>query len=443
MENKQQYKAILRIVIIGILLYSALQHYTLVLDILAQCLNLFFPFLLGAAIAFVLNVPMRKIEKTLFGKTKARTSFTRLASFLLTLVLVLGVLFLAMGVIIPQIGITISMIYERVPDAYNSFLSWLDNVTQNMPDVQSYVQTYLQNIHIDWNEISSYAINILKTASSTIFSSGFFLVTGIFSSVITAMIAFIFSIYILFQKEMLAAQAKKIIYAFFKEEKAEFLVHVGTLSNKIFRNFLAGQCTEAFILFCMFFLTLWALKLPYATLIGVLIGLSSLVPVIGMFVGCAIGAFLIVMVNPMQALWFIIVFLVLQQIETNLIYPHVVGSSIGLPPVWLLLSVMVGGSLFGIAGILIFIPFCSVLYALIRESVYKHLEAKKVPESKWAPYPEVPSESKLKHNLDVLKNQTINTVNHMHLKDSEESENKPSKKETGSNSTSPNKKHKK
>ena len=199
-------------------------------------------------------------------------------------------------------------------------------------------------------------------------------VGSIVSGVTTFFIAFSFACYILFQKEKLHVQVRKVFFAFIPKRKAEVILEVCSLTYRIFANFLTGQCLEAVILGSMFVITLSILKMPYALLIGIIIAFTALIPIFGAFIGCALGCLLIFMVSPKQAILFILVFLILQQIEGNLIYPHVVGSSVGLPSIWVLAAVTIGGNLLGIVGMLIFIPLVSVLYTLFREYVYLRLK---------------------------------------------------------------------
>ena len=180
------------------------------------------------------------------------------------------------------------------------------------------------------------------------------------------------------QKERLSVQARKILYAYFPQKRVEKVLSICSLTYDTFSHFLTGQCTEAVILGAMFFVVMGILRLPYALLVGILIAFTALIPIFGAFIGCIVGAFLIFMVNPAQALVFVVVFFILQQIEGNFIYPHVVGNSVGLPSIWVLAAVTVGGSMMGIVGMLIFIPAGSVIYALFRENVYQRLQRKKI-----------------------------------------------------------------
>ena len=208
------------------------------------------------------------------------------------------------------------------------------------------------------------------------FNSTMSAIGSIVSGVTTFVIAFVFALYVLLQKEKLNVQMRKVMYAFLPEARVEWCLEICSLTGKSFSSFLTGQCVEALILGTMFFIVMSILNMPYALLVGVLIAFTALIPIFGAFIGCIVGAFLILMVNPLQALIFVIVFLVLQQIEGNLIYPKVVGSSVGLPSIWVLAAVTIGGNLMGIVGMLIFIPIVSVVYTLFRASVYKHLKMK-------------------------------------------------------------------
>ena len=378
MENKTAFHNTIKVVVIGILLFCGIQYYKLFLQFFGFLINLIFPFILGGAIAFVINVPMSFIERHLFQSKKKFNLFRRPISYLLTLIFVFGLLGLAMFVILPQLSDTLRMLTHQIPSGIKSIQQWIYNTTANLPSVR----TYVANLKINWANVSTYVINFITNTSGSIFSSGLNLVSGIIGGVTTFIIAFIFSIYILFQKEKLSSHVRQVMYALLPEAKSDEIVRIGKLANKTFRNFLSGQCIEAMILGFMFFITLTIFQFPYALLIGVIIAITALIPIFGAFLGCAVGIFLIIIVNPVQAFWFVVVFLILQQIEGNLIYPHVVGSSVGLPAIWILVAVTVGGSLMGIAGILLFIPLCSVGYALFREFVKKRVKERNVSKKK-------------------------------------------------------------
>ena len=238
-------------------------------------------------------------------------------------------------------------------------------------------------LNIQWSELSKKALALAQSMGTSLLTSGGGLMVGVVSGVSTFVIGLIFSFYILLQKERLARQGRQVLYGLLPERRADRVLAVLRLANRTFSSFLSGQCTEAVILGTMFAVSMTLLRLPYALLVGVLIALTALIPIVGAFIGCIVGARLIALVEPMKAVVFIILFLVLQQIEGNLIYPHVVGSSVGLPSIWVLAAVTVGGKLMGIGGMLLFIPLCSVAYALFRGFVKRRLKEKKVPERKW------------------------------------------------------------
>ena len=250
---------------------------------------------------------------------------------------------------------------------------------EGVDQLETYFGAYLpQFFYAMIAPLTLFVILCFINVPSAVVPGGIDAVSGIISGVTTFFIGFVFSIYVLFQKETLARQLKKVMYALMPEQTNKKILEVMQIADTTFSNFLSGQCLEACILGSMFVISMTILRMPYAVLIGVLIAVTALIPIVGAFIGCIVGALLICMSNPLQALAFIILFLVLQQIEGNLIYPHVVGSSVGLPGIWVLVAVTVGGSLFGVAGMLTFIPLCSVAYALFRVYINRKADEKSV-----------------------------------------------------------------
>lgn len=370
--SKQTRKYLIQILASAILLYCGIEHFNVVMKTLGLAWGILMPFIVGGAIAFILNVPMKKIEKYLFPKNNKLAKWRRPAAYLLTLLIVIGVLALAMIVIVPELGSTVRMLMEQIPAAFNAVSSWLNDLQKEYPALAPAAS----ELDIDWMSVSASMVDVVKSFGSGVLTSGVGFFSGIVSGVTTFVIAFTFSIYVLFQKEKLQRQVKQVLYALLPEKVTEKIISVAALSNQTFSNFLSGQCLEAVILGTMFVIAMTIFRMPYAMMTGVVISLTALIPIFGAFIGCAVGMFLIVMVNPIQAIWFLVLFLVLQQVEGNLIYPHVVGGSIGLPSIWVLAAVTLGGNLFGIVGILVFIPLCSVLYALFRDFVKQQLEKK-------------------------------------------------------------------
>lgn len=364
----------MQILAFAILLYCGIEHFDVVIEAVRFVLGIIMPFLIGGAIAFIFNVPMKKIEKHLFPKNKKLAKLRRPAAYFLTLLAVIGVIVLALVVVIPELGNTISMLMAQIPVAFDTAAEWINDMLKEYPALEPAVE----ELNIDWASVSSSVVTFLQSVGSGLVSSGVGFFSGLISGVATFVIAFVFSIYILFQKEKLQRQVKQVLYALLPKKATEKIISVATLSDQIFSNFLSGQCLEAVILGTMFVISMSILRMPYAMLTGIVIAITALIPIFGAFIGCVVGMLLIVMVNPIQAVWFLILFLVLQQIEGNLIYPHVVGGSVGLPSIWVLAAVTIGGNLFGIAGILLFIPLCSVLYALFRDFVKQRLKKRDI-----------------------------------------------------------------
>lgn len=346
-------------------------NYRSVLGLALRLLGFFTPFLLGSVMAFILNVPMRRIEPLMPGREGSRLK--RPLSLVLTLILVFGILVLVTFVVMPQLLGTLLSLQNSIP----LFLAGVKEEAEKLFAQNPGIVTLINSFQIDWKSFLEGVIGFLSNGAGTVLSSTVSAAVSIVSGVTTFGIALVFAVYILLQKEVLSRQFKKLMEAFLPEKITKRLLQILVLANHTFSNFLTGQCLEAVILGTMFFVTLAVLKLPYALLIGVLIAFTALIPMFGAFIGCAIGAFLMLMVKPLDALIFVIIFFILQQIEGNFIYPHVVGNSVGLPSIWVLVAVTIGGSAMGIVGMLIFIPLCSVLYALLKEAANERLRKKR------------------------------------------------------------------
>ena len=368
-------KKIRELIVFTALIVVALWKFDVVLVVIRAIWGIIFPFALGGAIAFVINVPMSFLEKKLFGKAKEKGSkaagkLARPVSLLLTIVLVVGVIVLVMFGLIPQLTETIGSLMNSIADFIPQMQSWVREFTHNNREIMDLVN----QMEFNPNKAIQWGMSILGNGAGNFMNTTMTAVGSIVSGVTTFFIAFSFACYILFQKEKLHVQVRKVFFAFIPKRKAEVILEVCSLTYRTFANFLTGQCLEAVILGSMFVITLSILKMPYALLIGIIIAFTALIPIFGAFIGCALGCLLIFMVSPKQAILFILVFLILQQIEGNLIYPHVVGSSVGLPSIWVLAAVTIGGNLLGIVGMLVFIPLVSVLYTLFREYVYLRLK---------------------------------------------------------------------
>ena len=378
--SKLSMKKIRELIIFTVLLVVALWKFEVVIDVLKTIWGIIFPFVLGGAIAFVINVPMSFLEKKIFGKikeeNKAGEKLARPISILLTIILAVGVIILVMFGVIPQLTRTIASLMMSIANFIPQMQDWIREFSHNNQDIMKLVD----QVQFNPNQAIKWGISILVSGAGNMMNTTMSAVGSIVSGFATFFIAFSFACYILFQKEKLYIQIRKIFFAFIPRKKAEAFLKICSLTYRTFANFLAGQCLEAVILGSMFVVTLSILKMPYVLLIGTLIAFTALIPIFGAFIGCALGCFLIFMVSPKQAVLFIIVFLILQQIEGNLIYPHVVGGSVGLPSIWVLAAVTIGGNLMGIVGMLVFIPIVSVIYTIFREFVYMRLKKQHIKQ---------------------------------------------------------------
>ena len=367
-------KKIRELIVFTALLVVALWKFDVVLDVLKTIGQIIFPFILGGAIAFLTNVPMSFLERTIFKKAKKENKIvkklSRPISLLLTVVLVVGVISLVMFGVIPQLTRTMGTLMTSIADFIPHMQSWIREFFHNNQEIIKLTDQLQFNL----DQAVRWAISLLGNGAGNMMNTTMSAVGSLISGLTTFFIAVSFACYILFQKEKLHVQVRKVFFAFIPKRKAEVILEVCSLTYRTFANFLTGQCLEAVILGSMFVITLSILKMPYALLIGIIISFTALIPIFGAFIGCVLGGLLIFMVSPKQAILFILVFLILQQIEGNLIYPHVVGSSVGLPSIWVLAAVTIGGNLLGIIGMLIFIPLVSVLYTLFREYVYLRLK---------------------------------------------------------------------
>ena len=373
-------KKIRELIVFTALLVVALWKFDVVLGVLKTIGQIIFPFILGGAIVFVINVPMSFLEKKIFEnikkENKAARKLARPVSLLLTIVLVIGVIALVMIGVIPQLTKTMGSLMINITDFIPQIKIWIRDFFHDNREIMNLVD----QVQFNPDQAIRWGISLLGNGAGNMMNTTVSAVGSVVSGLATFFIAFSFACYVLFQKEKLHVQIRKVLFAFLPKQKADAFLKVCSLTYRTFANFLTGQCLEAVILGCMFVVTLSILRMPYALLIGVLIAFAALIPIFGAFIGCAVGSFLIFMVSPKQAIIFIIVFLVLQQIEGNLIYPHVVGESVGLPSIWVLAAVTIGGNLMGIVGMLVFIPLLSVVYTIFRKVVYQRLKKRHIKQ---------------------------------------------------------------
>ena len=375
------------LVAFGIILYLVLSNLPVVFSGISYVSSVAFPFILGSCVAFIINVPMSFFERKLFYKLKKGK---RSLSLIMAIVSIVGVILLVSRLIIPELVDTIFKLSNNIPEYVKEIQALLEKTSMNKPMVHKYVN----QITFDWDKISGELITFLQDGATSMLNSTVSAITDVVQFIVSFALGFVFALNALLQKEKLSMQVKKVLVAFLPERVAKYIVRVGRLSNNAFSSFLSGQCLEAVILGCLIFASMKLLGLPYAVLIAVFIGVMSLIPIIGGFIGCWVGVLLIFMVDWKQAIIFINFITLLGwspkgeeelfshdeliEIVGTVIYPHVVGNSVGLPAIWVLVAVTIGGNIAGIVGMIFSIPFCSVLYQLFSEIVNKQIKKKNV-----------------------------------------------------------------
>ena len=370
-------KKTLKLVIIAIIAYWILNHYQIVLSLLSKLLSVLMPFIIGCMIAFVLNVLMIRIEKQL-SKVIVNPKLKilkRVLSILGSIALVVGVVAIIIILIIPELVSAIKVIALSLPEVIDNLQNWTDSHNIYLPQLENLInQIDVENLG---NELSKFA----KTEFSGMLDSTIDILAVIVNGIVNFVLGLVFAIYILMSKETLKDQTKRLINAYLPSKVADNIFEVARLSRTTFSNFIIGQTVEAFILGALCTIGMIILGLPYAPMVGSLVGITAFIPIIGAFIGGAIGAFMIFTVDYMQAFIFIIFLVILQQLEGDLIYPRVVGSTIGLPSIWVLFAVTVGGSLWGITGVLLGVPIVSVIYSLVKIQVKNREKRLKVKEN--------------------------------------------------------------
>ncbi len=347
------------------------------------------PFVVGAAIAFVFNVPMRAIERQMEGIS--RPSLRRSLSIMLTIAALVLVIMFIVELLVPQIQLTIASLSAQIPAFVERSANFIKGLMEDNPEMTAYVLELLDLENLNENQSIKDILSVLGERFTTMMGSAVNVIgnvtSGVVNGVVNIVISIAFSIYCLARKEILARQGRRILYSICPEHISDEIIRILRLTNATFSNFISGQCLEACILGCLFAVAMAIFKMPYIPLVSVIIAMTALVPVVGAFVGCVVGAFFILVDDPLQALSFVAMFLVIQQLENNLIYPRVVGTSIGLPGMWVLVAVTIGGELMGVGGMLLMIPLTSVLYTLAREFTDKRLAQRQIPEEKLQNHP--------------------------------------------------------
>ncbi len=342
--------------------------------------HLISPFVAGAGIAFIFNVPMRIIEHQLDGIH--RLGIRRAFAIIMTILALILVIMFVIELLVPQIQLTWASLSEKIPAFIDRTANNLMVIMEDYPDLRIWIQEKLNQQTLNWTNVLGDALAFLGNQISTVMGSAVIVIGSVTGALINTVVAIAFAVYCLIRKEILARQGRRILYSLLPEHTVDEIIRILRLTNSTFSNFISGQCLEACILGCLFAIAMAIFKMPYIPLVSVIIGVTALIPVVGAFVGCVVGAFFILVNDPFQALTFVAMFLVIQQLENNLIYPRVVGTSIGLPGMWVLVAVTVGGGLMGVGGMLLMIPLASVFYTLAREFTDKRLTERNIPEEK-------------------------------------------------------------
>ncbi len=383
--TKKALLGIFGLVVGGILLYWLLHEREQVSAVTSLVRGIFSPFIFGAGMAFVLNVPMRAIEGKL-GKI-ANLRLRRLVAVVLTVLAVLLVIALVFVLLIPQITDTVTSLVPKLQQFFKNIEKDINAFLQDNPELMDWVYANTDLESFDWGTLAEKAVTVVGNSVSAILTGAFSALGSVFGALVNFVIGLVFAFYCLFQKETLARQGRRLVYAFLPERISDHVVRIMRLSNSTFSNFLSGQCVEVCILGCLFAIAMAIFRMPYIPLVSVLVAVTAFIPVVGAWVGCILGAFFILVEDPMLAVWFVVMFVIIQQVENNMIYPRVVGTSIGLSGMWVLVAVSVGGALMGVAGMFLMIPISSVLYTLLREVTHKRLSSRNIDPEKLTEQP--------------------------------------------------------
>ena len=373
--SKKLMKQIILLVTVCTIIIWAITNYTTALSLLSNILTVISPIILGGAIAFIINIPLKLFEKMfdkLFSKRKLPFKLKRAISLTIAIIFTLGLVLAVIFVIVGVVGVATDF-FRALPDYLTSLEVHITELTEHLKTLNITVPKF----DIDTEKFLS-AFDFLSKKSSIFFGNTISATTSLFSGIFTFFMGITFSIYLLLGKEKVGTRLKKSTYAFFSEKWADYILKITLRTERAFSNFITGQLTEAVILGTMCYLGMKILRLPESGLISIIVGFTALIPVFGAWIGGASGAFIILLTRPASAIIFLVFLILLQQVETNIIYPRVVGKSVGIPGILVLVSVSVGGKLAGMAGMLIAVPIVSVLYSIFVETVDYLYDKKKL-----------------------------------------------------------------
>ena len=369
--KEQEIKNWIFLILFAIISFYLINNLTIIWTFISNLLKVFAPIILGGVIAFILNIPMTKIENLIKKKFKNKkyNTLIRIVSIIISLIIFISLIGLLLFLIVPELATNIESLINNIPSLVKDTENFLLQMLNKYPEIQINIKEIFMNLNTS---------KILSDTLNYILNSSLGFISSFISSLVTLFMGLIFAIYILIQKEYLSKCFKKLLYAFLNKTKVSKIIEVSKLSNKTFSKFISGQCLDAVILGTILFVVLSIFKFPYALLISVLTTITALIPIFGALIAMVVGAILIGINNPLHALAFIVIFQIVQQIEGNLIYPRVVGSSVGLSPLWTLLAITIGGNLCGITGMILGLPLASICYAFLRTSVNNKLKQKEI-----------------------------------------------------------------
>lgn len=370
MNIKKNWNRILGLLLVVVLVYWAVNNISMLQNLLSLISSAFMPFIVGGALAFILNLPMKIIEDLLVRWTGKFKKWYRIISIIVSLLIVGIFIYGLIFLVIPDLQQTITSFIEVVPSTIRNVINAATDFINNNPDIVEYVQ----ELDIDFNNLQQQAISTVQSFASGIIGSTFSIISTTIGSVVTLFIALIFAIYVLSMKEALVRQIKKLVYGLWSLRWANYLVNVGKKANEIFSNFVGGQILEAIILGVLVYIGMTIFNFPYSLSVSAVTGALALIPIYGAFLGGFVGFVLISVVSFSQAIWFVVFIIVIQQLEGNIIYPRVVGNSVGLPGIWVLMVVSVGGTLFGLVGMLVAVPTVSLIYSLVSATINHRLD---------------------------------------------------------------------
>lgn len=375
--SKKSFRHLVVIIAFAVVLFWGVTNFQSLVSVVKWLYAIVAPFLIGLCIAFIVNtllVPLENLWNKIFKKAADKTRLRRGICLPLSYIIVFAIIFAIVFMIAPQFAETVSSFINKVPE-------YVENLELQLDNLASWLDRFgvvIPEIELNGNETKSILSSVISSGETSFLDTTVNVTTSIFGGIVTAVLAIAFSVYVLAQKNTLGRQCRRLLYAVLPRRRADRVCGILELTNQTFYKFVTGQCIEAVIIGVLCFIGMLIFRFPYAGIISVLVGFTALIPVFGSFFGTGVGAFLILLVDPLKAVLFVLFIIILQQIEGNLIYPKVVGKSVGLPGIWVLFAVTVGGNAFGIVGMLFGVPLCSVIYCLLKEYVAKRLRHKHI-----------------------------------------------------------------